>query len=320
MADYQSAEIRAPGSEHEEISHTTQHPHSDNQPGTFQLDYEDGQPVVKHTMPQSVEIGADGSRYSDADFIKSAVNRTGTPVAPSEIGPETLVTLAGMQGDLLGFERMGLVERKPDGTYVLGTYFAAEQALERQAQEQEEADAPLEGTGNAEAETFINTLAAAVSMGDQMQAIHEITSGGKLSVATAGVIASQLGCDARDVLDRAEILSDAFAVQAVQACAASGGEDVIEWAKTHRSAELRKAMSLQATQRSTKGYRDLGRDYLSNLDTIHPEQILGGRLGPGMRVFKGTNGKIMVSSPEGTMQWKQAVLTGVVAPQFGGGR
>ncbi len=77
--------------------------------------------------------------------------------------------------------------------------------------------------------------------------------------------------------------------------------------------KLQAAVRQHAMTRSTAAYGELAKEFLSNLDTIDPAAILEADFGGKGSAHRDANGKIVVTSPNGTtMSWAAAVKAGLV--------
>ena len=75
-------------------------------------------------------------------------------------------------------------------------------------------------------------------------------------------------------------------------------------------------MKAQANERTTSGYKDLARKFISELDRWHPETVIEAAKAKGVEALHdNTRKQVILKIPGvGDMPWRQALANGIVSP------
>lgn len=279
-------------------------------------------PDLGSTSPSRASVNMAEVGNGASGILGTATSPSGAPRLVGDLKPTDLVDVGGMRTTVQNAERMGLIHRDP-GSGIYSEAGAkdtkappvAERASEtRNTQEiNPDVDQRLSTPG---AEETISELVKATSAGAQVRALGQIINGGEVERNTLTALASEAGIHPDELSGKLTSVMTAFRNQADEVAKSVGVadvEDLWDWARTTKGADLRKAMSDQAMQRNTSGYRALAQQYVENMDRRNPEAILGAQLGNGISVKKAADGRIVVAiAGRGEVSWSTAVRSGLV--------
>jgi hypothetical protein len=184
------------------------------------------------------------------------------------------------------------------------------QIQQQQPQEELHPDLQTEAFSDPAVEQTLTNLITNTGGLEQYTAIQEIVTTGDIGERTLSTLATQLAKEPSALKAEFAPVLAAYEAQG-RAAFAEGGlnpDDVIAWAQTNKRDALNRAMHRHATQRSTKGYSELSREYLCNLAEHRPSDALNADLGNGITQYQDTKGRVMVRIPGlGEMLWKTAI-------------
>lgn len=246
----------------------------------------------------------------DGSIRSTARSQSGSPIGNRELSDNDIVTVDGMEVSVGVAKQIGLLGE--DGKDVAPTKEAKPQP-KPSADDMGDPE-PAERLPGEYAEMLLETSSKAVDAGTQNAAVLDYVNKGELSEGTVGRIASAMGVEPHEAHGMAQEVYRGFEAQAYQTVEKAGVDPqaVFEWAQKEAPEQLSKAMQAHAMQRSTKGYTEVAQAYISNLDSVDPEAILGARLGSGITA-KRENGKIVLNLPGvGTVGWKSALKAGLI--------
>ena len=287
------------------------------------VDMQTGQVTVQTKGVQkanSADMGAGSPVFSRVQ------SRSGTI---DDAGLDTIVSGPSIPGDgvrLRDALAAGFISKDEAGNYVAGpgtfggdTSLAEPKPDEDEAKDdadkKDDADDTLEGLGD-EVETTMNSLIADTNAEDQLAAVHQVAATGEVSDDLVQKVAQEMGVEPEALQGQLGGVIAAFEVQAREALTKAAGVDsqeVLEWVWEHRADALNKAGIEQATQRSTAGYVALANEFVLNLDTINPDRILGADFSDGLSAHRDTNGKVIITGPDGVGHpWQSAVRSGLI--------
>lgn len=182
-----------------------------------------------------------------------AVSPTGRPLAPSEITPDSIVTVGGLQMKASQAERLGLLTKDANGYGLAqaGTQANANKSpakTEPTDADKAEAAPPLPHDASA----ALQALAGAGQ--DTVGASLEYLDTGELSPGTAARLASRLGIEPSAVVDHVEAVAEGFRVIA---SGLIGGDETLELAAEFFPGELDKVSRAHALRGDVSGYKAL---------------------------------------------------------------
>ena len=246
----------------------------------------------------------------------------------SEVTPRSLVTIAGVETDVRSAIHAGLLRQNADGSYasvnaVLNAAPAATAPTEQQQQPDQRSDQPqtdqataVEPLADQEAEQIMSHAVSKMSPGLGNAVLSEIVStDGNLSATTTEQLASALGVSPEEATRRMDKVVGAFTEQAN---AALGGNHamILEYARAHQPQALRDAMTRQARDGTTAGYRALARSFTEDLATYNPSALLATEFAKANGVREERDGQITVEVPGmGRVGWRAAVRSGAIKPK-----
>jgi hypothetical protein len=257
--------------------------------------------------PAAVNVGA----------ISQGRTTSGSPVFGSAITKDSIVNVGGSETSVKAAIAAGLVQTNADGSFSVVSQAARVQAQQQQRQAQAEAQnleiGPQEGVA-PQVEDTIHTFASSVSPSTVMGAVLDFSNGQEVRDSHIHQAASEMGIEPSAVRSMVDQVRGAFETQAravVDNCGLSSDE-VFAWAYQNKPEMMKDAIHQQATMRTTKGYQKVAQTYMENLDTINPQALLNAQLGQGLKVMKANNGKIVIQTPKGQIEYRAAVRSGLI--------
>jgi len=275
--------------------------------------HEDTSVRVVNTSDFAGVAGAMGA--AKASVAATARSKLGSPIAPSQITPESLVTLPnGMQVEARVAERAGFLTRNPQtGTYTdpfeIPAAANADQPQEQAQGEPQDGDAvalPAEAD-----EAVLGRMIEATPPSEQIAVVEAIIDGEDLGEGVFERLAERTGITPTEA---AAAIGHIHSQMKAQADAITGEcgldpEAVYEWAWEHHPDRMRAAIRRHTGERSLKGYAELRDEYLRNLDKHDPEAA-GESLDVSGISYRIVQGRIIISTPIGEMSWTSAVKGG----------
>lgn len=255
-------------------------------------------------------------------LITQGRTASGSPVVGGALNENHIVNIGGLETSLKAAIAARLVTANPDGTFSVVSQEARAQAQrEREAQAKAEAAEAVE-TVDRGTEATITTFANGVSPSTVMGAILDFASGQDVREGHITHAASELGMEPTKVRAMVEQVRGAFEAQARSTVDRAGlpSDEVFAWAYQNKPDLMKQAIREQATMRSTKGYQRVAQAYMENMDTINPDALLNAQLGEGLEIKKASNGKLVLKTPKGEMEYRAAVRSGLLKFSRAGGR
>jgi hypothetical protein len=206
--------------------------------------------------------------HLDGSVFASAKSPTGFAV--TEITPDTLITVSGVQGPVRFFEAQGIVHRAADGSYAEGSG-KPEGTPEESPQGSDEAN-PNHMTMTTETARSVDDALDVVQDQhlDRLTALGISVASGELDSATLEAKFSQFsGVTAAEAASRVATMRSAYQGQADNAITARCGIDADDlqhfwgWAKETERGALRDAVQKQIHSHDLSGYRALASRYLA---------------------------------------------------------
>ncbi|WP_273456500.1 hypothetical protein [Nevskia ramosa] len=236
-----------------------------------------------------------------------AISPTGRPLAPSEVTPDTLVTVGGLQMKASQAERLGLLTKGADGYGLApaGTQANATKApakTEPTDADKAEAAPPLPDA----ASRALQSLAGGGQ--DVVGASLELLETGELSTGAAERLARRLGIEPHQVVDRVEAVVEGFREVAAGLL---GGADSLELAHEHFKADFDKAIKAHSLRGDVSGYKALAAKVLDHrIDSADAIQSPD----PTLKI-RSAHGKHFVSGKglPGEVELKSAIRLGIIS-------
>ena len=279
-------------------------------------------------------INADGTTevWHDGAMTGSTANtETGSPVfkeikSPTgderellqDITMESRVTLQnGMEMSVRSALEAGFISQQPDGTFQAGPVDSS--AQEKAPEDREDLDPSDAGEFLPPAdEAVMDELVASTSGQDQVDYIHQLTSGdGEIDPHLINRISSEAGLEPTVMHGKIESVASAMRTQASAAVAKHGVDPEALWAWINEPANvgaLQAAVRKHAMTRSTAAYGDIAKSYILAMDEHSPDAILSADLGDGIRrTYRDDRGNIVIEDASGRgYTWKSAIRSGLV--------
>lgn len=251
------------------------------------------------------------ARVSSADIGAGndvqAVSPTGRPLAPSEIKPDSIVTVQGQQMKAALAERLGFLSKDANG-YRLGGVVSA--SAQTPAVPQEAPKETAEGSTAPALSDAASTSLEALNAGgqDTHAAAIDYLDSGELSAATTARLAGRLGIEPGQVAQHVANVAEGFRSQAA---AIVGGSEVLDLAAHLEPALADRVARDHALKGDVSGYAALAAKatdhVISNAASVESTDV-------DIRV-RTISGKHLVSGPgiPGEVDLRAAVRLGFVS-------
>lgn len=259
--------------------------------------------------PVSERLGISGE-----GLLASARTSHGVPVSGSDITEDALVRFPGSsQMTVKEAVSAGLLKRNDDGSF--------SEVIRKQgnAKANNGASGNEAGKDVVRAEAFSRDTEASFEQLRDMAspsavagAILAAAKGEEFSDSLLEQAASEMRMEPDALREQATAIREAFSDQAHSAIESLGldSEAFFEWAWKEKASEMRQAVTRHARERTTQSYRDLANAYLTDLPRIAPEAILNAEFADGIKARKAADGKIILETPIGEIEWTSAMRKG----------
>lgn len=253
-----------------------------------------------------------GVKDDSSPFVTIRDSNNLHSIHPSEASLDSVVTLrSGGTMKLRHAIDGGFVKQRQDGSYygVTGNGVPQKKPADEKLEEHPDLEMDAFPVEHRAADETFTELVAATLPGTQIAAVHSVAESGELNEEIASQLASQLGIEPEAFNEKMAPVWAAFKQQADAVIQGYGVDPqaVYAYAREHNNQALQQAMKDQGLKRTVSGYKSLAENYVMNLDTIAPEQILSASFGPGVSVRKDASGRIIVKTPTVETTWKAAV-------------
>jgi len=281
------------------------------------------QEVTQEIAPGVTRASAGEMPSSESAPVFHSAN--GRTLLKSEITPKSLVTLEGVTTDVQSAIYAGLLRQTEDG-YVNANGIAAATATNRsdhqqhqpgpQEQPQQGDQAPaVEPLPDQEAEAIMTDAVGKMSHGLATATLTElISTAGRLSPAMTEQLASSLGVSSHEASQRVAKVIGAFQQQA-HATLGANHAAILEYAREYQPQALREAMTRQARDGTTAGYKQLAQSFIENLASYNPAALLASPDAQKLGVRQERDGQITIALPQvGRVEWRVAVRSKLISP------
>lgn len=262
---------------------------------------------VKQHGPVSVQAGEAPASASPLDNARDGVWHS--PVSKHAIKPDSIVTINGIEGDVAGFEKLGVIEKGPDGQYRMAEAKPQQQQQQEQAEPRESLPQEIEGTISKAVDILGQTATHALF-------IH--ASQGNDVAKLMPELAARTGMEpeqAQATYDKtvAAFVSQAQSVASKVGVSADAWDGFVEWAHANKPAETHKAQEDHFLYGRTGGISALAKEYAATGAQWDADAVLNAELGGGITTSRDGNGKVILNIPgHGTMPYQQAVSAGII--------
>lgn len=263
-------------------------------------------------VTKSTDAPAEGGHWLD-----TARSTSGRPLGRFEIDENSIVNVPGAgQFQVKSLLRDGTLAKDSTGK-IIEAPKAPDNAFNKFDQQQPaapsvEAGETLDVEGEKLAQTFVDQTREL----DRVAAIREIVDGEGMTAGTLERVASSMQVDPDKAASMVESLVAKFSEQAAKAVAQVapvGIQELAEWARTNNPKALKAAMRAIATEDDRgAGFRALTQDYLADLPATAPHLILGAEMPEGVTAYE-RDGRVILRTPNGEVDWKSAVRSGLVS-------
>ena len=264
--------------------------------------------TVQHET-QDVVKGTTANMPTDSKVFSQVRDRLGLPISEKEAGDDAIVTVPGIGTmSLASAIQAGFASRNDDGTFSKPAPGKPTETKETHPDLQRE-------TVGDDAEKAMDTFEKSVTLGTQIAAIHDIAETGDVSEVNLARLASEMRTEPGKVMEMMDTIRPAMEQQARAAIAEAGvdPDEVFAWAAQAKEGKVRDAVKHHLTLRQTRGYKELAKEYVRNLDTINPDAILNAEFGNGVSARRDAQGQIILKDAQGReFEWQSAVLNGIV--------
>lgn len=250
--------------------------------------------------PTGASMNAADLKADGTGILSSAKTPAGSPALSGTLTPKHRVTLPdGIETTLQVAERMGYVERGPDGQY--------REATPKQEAQPEATDQPQPFADQAE--RLLDQSVREIPPHMQDGLVHHVLTN-KLDEKIIHDTAAASNMSTDELRGRLTALHTAFTAQATAAAAEAGISDFkawSEWARKSHPAELREAMQAHILGRTTKKYDALFSRYFR--ETLPSVEALAKA---GYKITRAANGRELVEVEGVQMDIKTAAREGLL--------
>ena len=261
--------------------------------------------------PVSERLGISGE-----GLLASARTSHGVPVSGSDITEDALVRFPGSsQMTVKEAVSAGLLKRNDDGSFsevVRKQAKAGSPSVNGASGNEAGKDVLRAETFSRDAEASYEQLRDMASPSAVAGAILAAAKGEEFSDSLLEQAASEMRMEPDALREQATAIREAFSDQAHSAIESLGldSEAFFDWAWKEKASEMRQAVTRHARERTTQSYRDLANAYLTDLPRIAPEAILNAEFADGIKARKAADGKIILETPIGEIEWTSAMRKG----------
>jgi hypothetical protein len=223
-----------------------------------------------------------------------------------------IVKVPGGETTLQNAAALGLVEQDQHGRWVLVPDGASRALANEPTHEEPQDDA--QALPDASVEASLADLCSTIPGTSQVAVLQQLVSSGEILPGTLARAASEGGIEPSVLNDRINTVVQGFQHQAETMLKDLGADDASrfwEWAQDNHQAELQKAFTAHAMERTTKGYQPLFQQYIETLADHSPDDVLNAQFGPGITAQK-IDGKVILDTPHGRMSYRSAVKAGII--------
>jgi len=274
----------------------------------------------------------DVARFNMSDIpngeegLLATANRGGTPKSASQLRPDDMIRVGGMEVSVRVAERLGLIDRNESGRLVNASperikeaTGEAEAERQRATQEQQKAAQVQQAVENRFPDEAAEASFAAIqsaTQGTVTRALSRVAATGQLDSGLLGTLASEAHIEPSVMGQYLSKAMEGFTAQAKAFTQDQGLPSHLfdkfgEWAQANHPSESSKAIMDHIQQRSPKAYGKLVDSYIENLADIAPEEVIGRvTLANGTKPYRGANGKVMLRFGDTEMEWKAAIRAG----------
>lgn len=296
-------------------------------PADVSVTIRDGKQVVEARSVATTGSSQPAAFQPTESIIATAKSANGfnLRVSGSDITPDTIVTVGGMETTVAAAAALGLLKRDANGTWVdaqgvnsLGTPEQnTQRSKENETQESESGEPPVEMLDSPEAEQTLTqyaTFGNGTNRADMVVNFQSVINGKGFDADALSNIAARMGLPAETVASQAQEVFAAFRRQA-DAAVGHNAQAVWDWAQSHAPTELRAAMERQFMRGTTDGLKALASRYFETLDQHNPEMILNSQDAKARGIRMEPDGRITVRLANGVRTtWRQAVRMGAIKP------
>jgi hypothetical protein len=281
------------------------------------------------------DVLGDVQRGSSGDNAASTAPRFhtsgGRALLGNEIGPNSLVTVAGQTTNVRAALHAGLIVQNAHGVYVSADGSTAstektpaqqleEANAERRAAEESDKDGlPTVAKFDDATEALLSETISKVGSIDAQQAVQAVINNGQLTPELIARIGSQLGLDKDQMTERSNTIVAAFTKQAREVVGDASADAVFAWAREAQPDALNRAMTAHANTGATEGYTQLAGQYFAGLADTKAGRaaILSSPEARAGNVME-RNGKLYVNvAGVGFVEYRGALRSGVLTVKHG---
>lgn len=241
-----------------------------------------------------------------------ARTKTGSP-RYGDLQMTDIVKVPGGETTLQNAVSLGMVERDQNGRWVLVPDGGSRALANEQPQEAYQDDG--EALPDASIEQDLGDLCSSVSPSVQVAIAQQMITDGAINPNTIARAAGEANQEPGVISERINTVVQGFQAQTDSVLRGLGAEDTslfYQWAQEHHPEALRKAMTDQVMERTTKNYEPLFRQYVETLAVHSPEDILSAEFGSGITA-RMVDKQVVLNIPGyGSMPYRSAVNAGLI--------
>jgi hypothetical protein len=272
--------------------------------------------VVSYSGGEATTVDAYQS-FNASDLTSSGPLDVRTPWGSPRQGalqPNDIVRLPSGETTVQVAESLGLIEKDIHGRYVIVPDGEARALASEQPQEAPQDDA--QALPDTAAEANLADLAAIISPSTQVSVLQQLVGNdGNIHPNTLARAAGESGLEPGVLNDRISTVVQGFQHQAETVLKGLGADDPStfwEWAQENHAADLKKAMTDHAMERTTRGYQPLFERYVESLAEHSPHDILNASFGSGIKAQMVDRQVVLEIPGHGRMTYRSAVKAGLI--------
>jgi len=266
------------------------------------------------------EYGELTQRDPSGGILSTARSTFGRPVAGTDVRPNSIVKVGGMETSVAAAVAAGLLQRNGDGSYSEtgdGSQVSSQAPQEpQQPQEQQQQDPAATKVEDLpqQLHEYAQDFCSRVDNVTVTSAVNALINGGDLSDNLVGQIAGQMQLEPGEVRGRTDQIRAAYTEQAYK-MVGEHAQAIFDYANAHEPRALQAATQKHVTQEDPRAYDEVVRSFWLNLDRYAPAAILSANNAKDVGARRESNGSITVElKGYPRMSWQAAVRAGLIAP------
>jgi hypothetical protein len=237
---------------------------------------------------------------------------TGSP-RQGALQPTDIIQIAGTETTVANAEALGLIERDIHGRHVLVPDGASRALANELTQEEPQDDA--QALSNPAVEADLANLCSTIPGTSQVAVLQQLVSTGEVLPGILARAASEGGIEPNVLNDRISTVVESFQHQAESMLRGMGADDASrfwDWCQQNHKAELQKAFTAHAMERTTRNYQPLFQQYVEALADHSADDVLNAQFGGGITARMVDRQVILDIPGHGQMPFRSAIKAALI--------